>query len=458
MLRPLAFAAALMLVWLAVPSIGTAAGDDIAPPAVDPAIAAAVAKVSAERLRTIDTRLVAFGTRNGFSETLHNSKRGVYAARDWIAAQFRESAKASGGRLTVDYDTFVSPKTDPRIPRDVEISSVIATLKGDDPQRGLVIVSSHFDDCNSKCTDPVLDAPGADDNGSAVSAVLETARVLAPLHFAATIVFIAFDGEDLGLLGSAHYAKSLKDRGAKVEIDVNNDIIGASVAHNGALFPNDVRLFSEALPSNANLKRVNQIGSEDDSPSREVARALKETGAVYVPSMHVNLIFRTDRFLRGGDQQSFTDLGFAGTRYVEQSENYEHQHQTLRTENGIEYGDLIKFIDFDYLARVTQLNVADVATLASAPPAPDASLSARALGYDTTLEWKPAPEAASYEVVWRATYEPLWTHARNVGNVMTYTFPNVSKDDWIFGVRAVDSVGHKSPAAYPQPVRSASPT
>ena len=220
------------------------------PFSLDSRIADAVAKVSADRLRAIDTRLVAFGTRNGYSETLNDPKRGVYAARDWLAAQFREIGKSSGGRLTVNYDTYVQPKND-RIVRDVEISSVIATLKGDDPQRGLVIVSSHFDDCNSKCTDPTLDAPGADDNGSAVSAVLEVARVLAPLHFPATVVFICFDGEDLGLLGSANYAKSLKDRGAKVEADVNNDIVGASVGHDGRQWPNDVRLFSEALPKDA---------------------------------------------------------------------------------------------------------------------------------------------------------------------------------------------------------------
>jgi len=439
------------LVCSARPLSGTGA-DEVPAFSLDSHIADAVAKVSADRLRAIDTRLVAFGTRNGYSETLNNPKRGVYAARAWLAAQFREIGKSSGGRLTVDYDTYVQPKND-RIVRDVEISSVIATLKGDDPQRGLVIVSSHFDDCNSKCTDPTLDAPGADDNGSAVSAVLEVARVLAPLHFPATIVFICFDGEDLGLLGSANYAKSLKDRGAKVEADINNDIVGASAGHDGRQWPNDVRLFSEALPKDAALRRVNQIGSENDSPSRELARAFKEIGAAYVPAMNVNLIWRTDRFLRGGDQQSFTDQGFPGTRYVEQSENYEHQHQTLRVENGIEYGDLIKFIDFDYLARVTQLNVADVATLAVAPPAPDASLLTRALGYDTTLEWKPAPGAASYEIVWRATFEPLWTRARNVGNVTTFSFKNVSKDDWIFGVRAVDAAGHKGPAAYPQPVR-----
>jgi hypothetical protein len=434
------------------PLRGSAAGDDLTPLGVDPAIAQAVANVSAGNLRALNERLVAFGTRNGYSEGLRNSKRGVYAAREWIAAQFRRYAASSGGRMTVDYDTFLQPKAD-RIVRDVEMSSVIATLKGDDPRRGIVIMSSHFDDCNSDCNDPTLDAPGADDNGSAVAAVLEAARTLAPLHFPATIVFIAFDGEDLGLLGSAHYAKSLKDRNSNVEADVNNDIVGASVGHDGTAWPNDVRLFSEALPKDATLRRVDQIGSENDSPSRELARALKEIGAAYVPAMHVNLIWRTDRFLRGGDQQSFTDQGFTATRYVEQSENYDHQHQTLRSENGIEYGDLPKFMDFEYLGRVTQLNVADVASLASAPPTPEARLLLRPHDHDTPLDWKAVPGAASYEIVWRATYEPFWTHARNVGNVSAYTFKNVSRDDWTYGVRAVDAAGHKSPAAYPQPVR-----
>jgi hypothetical protein len=451
--RPLSTVALAALCAVAiVPIAGSAAGDEVAALAVDPAIAAAVAKVSAKNLADTETRLVAFGTRNGYSETLGDPKRGVYAARNWIASQFRSYAKSSGGRLTVDYDTFVQPKA-ARIVRDVEISSVIATLKGDDPQRGLVIVSSHFDDCNSDCNDPKLDAPGADDNGSAVAAVLESARILAPLHFPATIVFVCFDGEDIGLLGSAHYAKALKDKGVKVEADVNNDIVGASLGHDGKGWPNDVRLFSEALPKDAVLRRVNQDGSENDSPSRELARALREIGAAYLPAMHVNLIWRTDRFLRGGDQQSFTDQGFTATRYVEQSENYDHQHQTLRTENGVEYGDLPKFMDFDYLARITQLNVADVAGLASAPPLPEARLVLRPHDHDTPLDWKTVPGASSYETVWRATDEPFWTHARNVGNVTSYTFKETSRDDWIFGVRAVDAAGHKSPAAYPQPVR-----
>jgi hypothetical protein len=451
MRRVLGFTTLLTLMFCTLLPSRSSSADEMAPLSVDPQIAAAVAKVSADNLRSIDTRLVGFGTRNLFSEGSTNSKRGVFPARDWIAGQFREIAKSSGGRLSVALDTFMQPKTD-RIPRAVETSSVIATLKGDDPQRGIIVMSSHYDSRNSDGNDPIKDSPGADDNGSAVSAVIEAARVLAPLHFRATIVFACFDGEEQGLFGSAHYAKSLKDLGVKVEANVNNDIIGASVGHGGEQSPHDVRLFSEALPKDTALRRINQIGSENDSGARELARTLKEIDFAYLPEMNVNLIYRSDRFLRGGDQQSFADQGFSAVRYVEQHENYEHQHQDIRDENGIHYGDQLQYVDFAYLGRVTALNVADVAALASAPPAPVPGISNRELSYDSTLEWAAVPSAASYEIVWRATYEPVWTHARAIGNVTTATIKGLSKDDWIFGLRSVDAAGHKSVAAYPQPI------
>jgi hypothetical protein len=427
-------------------------GDEMTALAVDPQISAAVGRISADDLRKIDTHLVEFGTRNLFSEGSKNPKRGVFPARDWIAAQFRDIGKNSGGRLSVALDTFMQPKT-ARTPRDVETSSVIAILKGDDPQRGIIVISSHYDSRNSDGNDPIADAPGADDNGSGTSAVIEAARVLAPLHFRATIAFACFDGEEQGLFGSAHYAKSLKDAGLKVEANLNNDIIGASVGHAGEQAPHDVRLFNEALALGADLKRTNQIGSENDSASRELARAVKEIDFAYLPEMNVNLIFRSDRFLRGGDQQSFADQGFAAVRYVEQHENYEHQHQNIRDENGIHYGDTLDHVDFAYLARVTGLNVAALATLASAPAIPVAGISNKELSYDSTLQWAAVPSAAAYEIVWRATDESVWRHARNVGNVTGAVIKGLSKDDWIFGVRAIDAAGHKSVAAYPQPIR-----
>jgi Zn-dependent M28 family amino/carboxypeptidase len=438
---------------LAFAFAGSAArGDEALPaPAPDTRVAALVAQVSPARLRASDERLVGFGTRNLFSEQLHSRTRGVFAARDWLAAQFRGISKSNGGRLVVAFDEYVQPKT-ARTPRDVLVSSVIATLPGDDPARGIVVISSHYDSRNSDANDATLDAPGADDNGSGVSAVLESARILAGSHFPATLVFACFDGEEQGLFGSDHFAKTLAASGKHVEADLNNDIIGASLAHDGTSAPQRARLFSEALPAGADVRRVNALGSENDSPSRELARAVIEIDRAYVPGMDVESIYRADRFLRGGDQESFSQQGFPAVRFVEAHENFDHQHQNVRVENGVQYGDLLQYMDFDYLARVTQLNLAALATLALAPPAPQAQMLNRVLGYDTTLQWAPVPGAASYQLVWRATSDPAWTHQRDVGNVTSATLP-LSKDDWIVAVRAVDAKGRASVAAYPEPVR-----
>ncbi len=422
------------------PSVGT----------LDPAIVEILKKIDAKDLRAIDTHLVGFGTRNLFSEGLHSSTRGVYAARDWLAGQFGDLQKVSGGRLTVNLDTYVQPKTD-RTPRDVETSSVYATLRGDDPSRGTIVISSHYDSRNSDGNDAKLDAPGADDNGSGTSAVLEAARAMAGSHFKSTIVFACFDGEEQGLFGSAHFAKMLKETGVRVEANFNNDIMGASVGHDGEKAPNDVRLFSEALPFGAKPGFVNATGTENDAPARELARSAKELGEAYVPGMHVNLIYRADRFLRGGDQESFAANEFPAIRYVEPHENYDHQHQNVRVEKGVQYGDLMQYVDFDYLARVTQLNVAAIADLALAPAPPQAMLDARKLAYDSTLLWTAVPDAVAYELVWRQTNEATWTHAKNVGNVTTATLP-LSKDDWLFGVRAIDATGHSSVASFPKPL------
>jgi hypothetical protein len=440
------------LVALATP--GRAAGADDAPPPVtiDPAVAGLVAQVSADRLRATDERLIAFGTRSAFSETLHDPRRGVYAARDWIATRFRAIAKTAGAfRMTVAFDTYVQPKTE-KTPRALEISSVYATLRGDDPQAATYVMSSHYDSRDSDGNDPLGDAPGADDNASAVSAVLEAARLMAPAHFRGTIVFACFDGEEQGLWGSGHFASTLKSAGVVVGGDLNDDIIGASVGHDGEQSPFDVRLFSEALPAGVDVRRVNLLGTENDSPSRELARFTKATGEAYVPAMHVSLISRADRFLRGGDQESFTAVGDPAVRFVEAHENFDHQHQNVRVENGIQYGDLERYVDFAYLARVTQLNVAALATLALAPASPLATMSVKSLAYDTTLSWNADPAARSYDVVWRATTDATWTHEKRVGLVTSATLP-LSKDDWIFGVRAFDAAGHASVASYPMPVR-----
>jgi hypothetical protein len=421
-------------------------------PTVDPTIAAAVEKVSADRLKATDTRLVAFGTRSTFSEGL-GDKRGVFAARSWIADQFREIAKTSHGRMTVAYDSYTQKADGKRIPRDVEISSVIATLKGDEPGGRTYVMSSHYDSRNSDNADGTLDAPGADDNGSGTSAVLEAARVMAGLPTHATIIFATYDSEEQGLFGSAHHAAALKAAGTDVQGDLNNDIIGASVGDQGEKNPDRVRIFSEAIALGADPAKVNAIGNENDSPSRELARFAQEIGDRYQTGFHGDLIFRADRFLRGGDHESFNANGYAAIRFVEPVETFAHQHQTVRTENGVEYGDLTKFMDFDYLARVTRYNVSVLAALAVGPGRPSsASVLTKELDNRTQLAWAAVPNAVLYEVVRRKTTDAVWADVTDVGNVTSATLP-YSKDNWLFAIRAVDAQGHRGVPAFPLPVR-----
>jgi len=354
--------------------------------------------------------------------------------------------------MTVALDDYVQPKTS-RTPRAVAESSVIATLKGDDPTAATYVISGHYDDCHGDCTRGDGDAPGADDNGSGSAAVLEAAKVMATSHFRGTIIFAIFDGEELGLWGSEHFAAALQTQGVRVAANLNNDIIGASVDDRGRPDPYEVRLFSQSLPETAKVAAVNALGSENDSPSRELARFVAEASEPYTAPMKVEQIFRADRFLRGGDQESFQAHGFPAVRFVEAHETFIHQHHDVRVVNGVQQGDLLQYLDFDYLARVTRMNVAALAALALGPEAPSQpQMLTRALGNTTTLRWQPATAAASYEIVWRATDAPNWQYAKDVGNVTQATI-DASKDDYIFGVRTVDTQGHRSPAAYPLPVR-----
>lgn len=445
--------AAFSLVALASSTVGARA-DDYAPipaPPIDSRIAAMVNAVSASDVKAIDTRLVAFGTRNDFSDELHSSTRGVFAARDWIRSQFEQAAKSSGGRMTVTLDTFTHPKT-ARTPRAVVESSIIATLKGE--QGGpTYVMSSHYDDCNGDCTDGMHDAPGADDNGSGTSAVIAAAKAMAGTRFRGTIIFAVFDGEELGLWGAEHFANELKANGTNVVADLNNDIIGTPDAPSGSPDADEVRVFSEALPAGAKDAFVNLVGSENDSPSREIARFAKATAERYVAPMHAVLIYRADRFLRGGDQEMFTAAGFPAIRFVEIHEDFRHQHQDVRVQNGVQYGDLPQYVDFDYLARVTKMNVAALGALALGPDEPrQVELVTKHLSNDSTLRWKAAPGDSQYEIVWRETTSPVWQYAKNVGNSTEATVP-VSHDNYILGVRAVDANGLYSPVVYPVPTR-----
>jgi hypothetical protein len=425
---------------------------DLPVPPLDPAITAVLGRVSAQQLRTTDERLVAFGTRSTFSENA-GPNRGVFAARAYLTERFRHIARGTNGRMTVGLDTYTQP-ADPakRIPREVVISSVIATLKGDEPSTRTYVISSHYDSRNTDNYDGVHDAPGADDNGSATSMVVEAARVLASIPLHATVVFACFDAEEQGLYGSAHYAKTLKDANVDVEGDLNSDIVGASVGDDGVKRDDVVRIFSEALPPGTDPKRVNVIGGENDSPSRELARFAKETSDAYPTGLRGVLVYRADRFLRGGDHESFNAEGFAGIRFVEPVEDFKHQHQDVRVENGVQFGDLLQYVDFDYLAKITRYNLASLASLALAPGTPKVAMDTKQLANDTTLSWQPVPRAVRYEVVRRSTSDSLWTDVHDAGAATSATL-KYSKDNWLFGVRAVDAEGHRSPAGYPTPVR-----
>ena len=417
-----------------------------------PAGADPLSQVSPARLRGSVEKLVSFGTRSTFSEKAPPG-RGVFAARAWLLQQFSDIAKTSGGRMTVATDTHLHPADGKRVPRDVEISSVIATLKGDEPGTRTYVMSSHYDSRNTDDSDGTNDAPGADDNASGTAAVLEAARVLATVPLHATIIFAAYDSEEQGLFGSQHHAQALRAANIDVQGDLNNDIIGASVGDNGEHNPDRIRIFSEALPAGADPKRVNVIGNESDSPSRELARFVKEAGDKAVPGFHGDLIFRADRFLRGGDHESFNAAGYPAIRFTEPVETFAHQHQNVRMEGGVQYGDLIQYMDFDYLAQATRYNIAGLQALASAPGRPaEAFVLTHDLTNKTSLTWSAVPGAARYEIVRRLTTEPTWTVAIDAGSATSITIP-FSKDEYIFGIRAVGADGLKSPAIYPLPKR-----
>lgn len=419
---------------------------------VSPQVRSMLAKVSAQRIEQTIRTLVSFHNRNTLSQQ-HNPNRGIGAARDWIYEQFKKAAAASDGRMTVHLQSYVQQPTT-GLPRAVRITNVVATLKGTQPEsrNRVYVISGHYD---SRCTD-VLDtkcfAPGADDDASGVAISLELARVMAPMKFDATITFMAVAGEEQGLFGSTHFVNVAKRQGLDIEGMLDNDIDG-----NAAERPHTVRLFSEGVPSDetdqeANIRR--SVGGENDSPARQLARYVVEVGQHDVTGMHVALIFRRDRYLRGGDQIPFLENGYrSAVRFTEWRENFKHQHQNVRVEHGVQYGDLPRFVEFDYAAGVARVNGAALAALASAPATPKGvQIDASELTNTTTLLWQPntEPDLAGYEVVWRNTSAPLWQHSTFVGNVTSTTL-NLSKDDYFFGVRAVDKDGNQSPVTFPTP-------
>ena len=441
----------------AIISLPDAHGAKVMP--LDAQIAAALKEISPAQIRATIEKLVSFGTRSTLSSEspdLKKQGRGILAAREWIRSEYERYSKACGGCLEVKEDVFTE-QPQSRIPKPTEIGNVYAILRGTGEQsaRRIVLVTGHHDSRNSDNFNFTDDAPGANDDGSGTAVSLECARVLSKHKFPATIIFLTVAGEEQGLNGSRHFAKMAKDQGWDIEAVLNNDIVGGDKSP--GQHPEVVRVFSEGIPTAADpaqIRLIRAIGAESDSPSRELARYIRTVNDTYGrPPFHPMLIFRPDRYLRGGDHSSFNQEGFAAVRFTEYRENYNHQHQNVRTENGIEYGDLPEFVDFDYVARVARLNAATLASLASAPAPPaNVKMLTKKLENDSELQWEPAPSASGYEVVWRETSAPDWQFAKYVGNVTHATLP-LSKDNVVFAVRSVDAAGHRSLAVTPVPER-----
>jgi Zn-dependent M28 family amino/carboxypeptidase len=417
-------------------------------------------EIDARNIERSIRELVSFGTRNTLS-VQDDPKQGIGAARDWLYSEFQKAAAQSGGRMTVEKQTFEQPKA-ARVPAPTMLTNIVATLKGTQPEstQRMYVVSGHYDSMCSNPTDAKCDAPGANDDASGTAAVLEMARVMAKYKFDATIVFMTVPGEEQGLLGSTYFAEQAKKNNLDIEAMFTNDIIGSSLGGNGVHDPRTVRVFSEGVPSNettAEATTRRSVGGENDSASRQLARFINETARAYVPLMKVMMVYRRDRYGRGGDHIPFLERGYAAVRFTEPNENYNHQHQNVRLEKGVQYGDLPEFDDFNYIANVARVNAASLAVLALAPARPKSAELGGGLADDSTLKWNASeePDIAGYEIVWRDTTSPVWTDSRFVSNVLTFTMKGMSKDNYFFGVRAVDKEGNRSPVSYPRPISRA---
>jgi hypothetical protein len=422
-------------------------------------IRVALKEISAAQVQSDIEKLVSFQTRSTISAQDAGSisaGRGIGAAREWIKSEFERYSRDCGGCLEVKTDRFTQSVSD-RVPAPVEITNVYAVLRGTNPDdaKRIVLVSGHYDSRNSDTLDTSGVAPGANDDGSGTAVSLECARVLSKLKFPGTIIFLTVAGEEQGLYGSKHFAEFAKSQGWDIEAVLNNDIVGGDKS--SGQDSKVVRVFSESIPdatTEAQLRMIRNLGGENDSPSRELARYVTQTARIYQTGVAPLMEFRLDRYLRGGDHISFNEAGYAAVRFTEYRENFTRQHQNVRSENGIEYGDLPKFVNYDYVASVARLNAATLAELASAPgPPQNVKVQTKELVNDSTLVWEPSADGrgSGYEVLWRATSAPDWEHSLSVGKV-TATLP-VSKDNVIFAVEAIDEAGHKSQPIVPVPER-----
>ncbi len=430
----------------------------------DPVIAQVTKDISAVRIQQTIEKLVSFHTRSTLSVNnpdASTSDKGIVAARAWIKSEMERYSADCGGCLEVKTDTFIEQPRGPRdrVTQPTEIQNVYAILRGTDPQqqKRIYLVTGHYDSRNSDPINGTNQAPGANDDGSGTAVSLECARVLSKHKFPATLIFLTVAGEEQGLRGSTHFAKMAKAEGWQLEGVLNNDIVGGNhTPGDTQQNSNWVRVFSEGIPAvttEADLRRIRAMGSENDSTSRELARYIHEVAQTYNFGPFVpKLIFRRDRFQRGGDHSAFNEQGFAAVRFTEYREDYNHQHQNVRTENGIEYGDLPKFVDFSYVANVARLNAATLAALASSPALPaKVTISTRQQENDSKIEWGAAEGAVAYEVLWRKTTDPEFPGENVTRTTEAKVDLNQSRDNVVFAVRSVDAKGHRSLPVTPQP-------
>ncbi len=414
-----------------------------------PLLREVAAGVSADQQRATIQALVGFGTRHTLSDT-KSDRRGIGAARRWGASRFQAISRDCGGKLSV-----VTPShtvTAARVPTPTEIVDVVAIQRGTTDPNRVIIISGHLDSRVTDVMDVTSDAPGANDDASGVAAVIEAARVLCRYDFKATLVFAALSGEEQSLLGGKVLADYAKAQGWFVEANLNNDIVGNTEGLNGARDNTHVRVFSEGtrtVETEAEAERRRYNGGELDSPSRNLARYMDGLADRYLTNFDVVLVYRTDRYGRGGDQVEMLRAGFPAIRVTEATENYTRQHQNLRTENGVKYGDTIDGVDFAYLAQVTRLNVVTMAALANAPAPPHGVDLAGGVSPDTTLKWTPAPDAAAYRLWWRPTTDPQWRLNRLVPAGGEGVLKGVVIDDYFFGVSAIGADGFESPVVFP---------
>ena len=409
---------------------------------------------SAERIEKDIRKLANFGTRHTLSDTISKT-RGIGVARRWIKSEFDAISKACNNCLEVSYQRNLVPKNDRRIVKDVEVVNVLAIQRGTVYPNSYVIMSGDID---SRVSDPnnyTSDSPGANDNASGMAGAIEAARVLSKYRFPVSIIYAGLSGEEQGLYGGQHMAKVAKDEGWNIVGVLNNDMIGNIKGIDGVIDNSTFRVFSEAISmetTDRQRRAMRFYGGEIDGPSRQLARYIDKITDAYMTNLDAIMIYRLDRFGRGGHHRPFNDQGFTGVRIMETHENYNEQHQDLRTENGIKYGDVIESVNFDYAARLTAVNALTLASLASAPPAPKNVSIGGAVRPSTRLLWDTVDDdqLIGYKIYWRDTTSPQWQYSRFVGKATDYTLKNIVIDNYLFGVAAVGKNGAESLVQFPR--------